>query len=175
MMVPCFTLCHAFSFSSFNMYQTHPIVYSHPVFQCCFLLNCFFILCRKCTSNNLSQSSVLILVNVSKVPLSTQGWAHSVYHHTLIQCYYILSLIFQLLQVIMHNYLSWSSFSVVTCSLCFFPYKRSNTDHLKCERTVFLSGNTLQVVLHSLPHQIHHICYQHPWFQCCDTFQWLIN
>ena len=149
-MVPWFSLCHAFSFSSFNMYQTHPIVYSHPVFQCCFLLNCFFILCRKYTSNNLSQSSVLILVYVSKVPLSTQGWAHSVYHHTLIQCYYILSLIFQLPQVIIHYALSWYSFSVVTCSLCFLPYTRSNADHLKCEHIVFQSWNPLQVVLHLL-------------------------
>ena len=73
-----------------------------------------------------------------------------VYHHPLVQCYYILSLIFQLPQVIIHNDLSWSSFSVVTSSLCFFPYKRWNTDHLKCDHTLFQPWNPLQVALHSL-------------------------
>ena len=41
-------------------------------------------------------------------------------------------------------------FRVVTSSLFFFQYTRSNTDHLKCEHTEFQSWNTLQVVLHSL-------------------------
>ena len=50
----------------------------------------------------------------------------------------------------LHNDLSWSSFSVVACFMCFFSYTRSNTDHLKCDHIVFQSCNSLQVVLHSL-------------------------
>ena len=59
-------------------------------------------------------------------------------------------LIIKLPQVITHNDLSWSSFSVVTSSLCFFPYKRWNTDHLKCDHTLFQPWKPLQVALHSL-------------------------
>ena len=151
MMVPCFTLCHAFSFSSFNMYQTHPIVYSHPVFQCCFLLNCFFILCRKCTSNNLSQSSVLILVNVSKVPLSTQGWAHSQFitihwFSAITYFHWFFNYHRSLYTMLYHD-----TVSVLWHPLCAsFPYKRWNTDHLKCDHTVFQPWNPLQVALHLL-------------------------
>ena len=146
-----FNLCYASSFSSFNMYQTHSIVYHHPVFQCCFPLHLFLHSLHK-----IHNQLFITIQCVNSGICFKRSFVHQrlatllVYHHPLIQCCYKLSLIFQLLQVIIHNELSWSSFSVVTCFLCFFPYIRSNTDHLNCVHIVFQSWNILQVVLYSL-------------------------
>ena len=150
-MVPCFTRCHASSFSSFNMHQTRCIVYHHPVFQCCFLLQLFLHSLQK-----LHNQWFITIQCVNSSICFKRSFVHPrltallVYHHPLIQWCYILSSIFQLPQVIIHNNLSWSSFSIVTCFMWFFPYTRSNKDHLRCEHIVFQSWNTLQVVLRSL-------------------------
>ena len=169
-MVPCFNLCHAFSFSPFNMYQTNPIVYHHPVFQCCFLLNCFFILCRKYITNNLSQSSVLILVYASKDPLSTQGWAHS----------YFITIHWFRATTYFHWFFNYRSssytmiyhdpVSVLWHAPCASFYIQDQTQtiwsvNIQCfSHETHSSGSSLP------PQQIHHIAYRHSLCQCCSTY-----
>lgn len=125
---------------------------------------------QKYITNNLSQSSVLILAYASKDPSPT--WDRhtlslspsidsraSTYFHWFFQ---LPSSSYTALPLVRFKS-SWQA----PCA-CFL-YTRSNTDHLKCEHTVFsvwvpTSSSSSRLW------QIHHIGYRHSLFHCCSTY-----